>query len=90
MKEDFQFLLVNPLSPLSSSELKFISALLSFNFMLLPITQHSRIWDLYKKIENDIGREITIRIWRRYLKFDSNNTEDYIYLLLNMNSSMIY
>jgi len=51
----------------------------------LPITQHSRIWELYKKFANQIGGETAIRIWRRYLKLDSGNTEEYIQLLLSMN-----
>ncbi|ORX48364.1 TPR-like protein [Piromyces finnis] len=51
----------------------------------LPITQHSRIWELYKQFANKIGGETAIRVWRRYLKLDAGNTEDYIQLLLSMN-----
>ncbi|CAB3983383.1 pre-mRNA-splicing factor SYF1-like [Paramuricea clavata] len=45
----------------------------------LPITQHYRIWPLYLKFVRSYPiPETAVRVYRRYLKLLSNNTEDYI------------
>lgn len=45
----------------------------------LPITQHYRIWPLYLKFVRSYPiPETAVRVYRRYLKLLSDNTEDYI------------
>jgi pre-mRNA-splicing factor SYF1 len=34
----------------------------------LPVTQHTRIWDLYLEFSQAAGPETAIRVLRRYLK----------------------
>lgn len=34
----------------------------------LPVTQHTRIWDLYLDFSQAAGPETAIRVLRRYLK----------------------
>lgn len=34
----------------------------------LPVTQHSRIWEVYTKFAEKAGGETTIRVLRRYIK----------------------
>ncbi|GIY21591.1 pre-mRNA-splicing factor SYF1 [Caerostris extrusa] len=44
----------------------------------LPISQHHRIWPLYLKFVSSKGiPETAVRIYRRYLKFCSEDTEDF-------------
>ncbi|XP_078356563.1 pre-mRNA-splicing factor SYF1-like, partial [Oculina patagonica] len=45
----------------------------------LPITQHTRIWPLYLKFVRKYHiPETAVRVYRRYLKLEPQNTEDYI------------
>lgn len=45
----------------------------------LPVTQHSRIWDLYIDWAKLIGvDETTVRVYRRYLMFDQSHREDLV------------
>ncbi|KAK3581457.1 hypothetical protein CHS0354_031782 [Potamilus streckersoni] len=45
----------------------------------LPITQHHRIWPLYLKFLRSYDLpETTVRVYRRHLKLQKENTEDYI------------
>ncbi|XP_058970864.2 pre-mRNA-splicing factor SYF1-like isoform X1 [Pocillopora verrucosa] len=45
----------------------------------LPITQHRRIWPLYLKFVRKYHiPETAVRVYRRYLKLEPENTEDYI------------
>lgn len=45
----------------------------------LPITQHTRIWPLYLKfVRKHHIPETAVRVYRRYLKLEPENTEDYI------------
>ncbi|KAI9495026.1 pre-mRNA splicing factor syf-1 [Zychaea mexicana] len=44
----------------------------------LPVTQHSRVWDLYLEFAKDAGGETAIRVLRRYLKFDPSYIENYV------------
>lgn len=48
----------------------------------LPVTQHNRIWKLYKRFANSAGGETAVRIWARYIQFHPEDTEDYIELLI--------
>lgn len=51
----------------------------------LPVTQHDRIWDPYLIFVSQKGVpiETSLRVYRRYLKFDPNHIEDFIEFLLN-------
>jgi pre-mRNA-splicing factor SYF1 len=45
----------------------------------LPITQHKKIWKLYLKFARELGVwQTAVRIYRRNLKFDPTNREEYI------------
>ncbi|KAF2754436.1 pre-mRNA-splicing factor syf1 [Pseudovirgaria hyperparasitica] len=50
----------------------------------LPITQHSRIWALYRPFANSASGETAVKIWRRYIQIHPEHTEDYIELLVDM------
>jgi len=50
----------------------------------LPITQHDRIWALYRPFANTASGETAVRIWRRYMQIHPEYTEDYIKLLVDM------
>ncbi|WCJ26949.1 Pre-mRNA-splicing factor SYF1 [Euphorbia peplus] len=51
----------------------------------LPVTQHDRIWDLYLRFVSQEGVpiETSLRVYRRYLKYDPNHIEDFIEFLVN-------
>ncbi|CAN1192380.1 Pre-mRNA-splicing factor SYF1 [Linum perenne] len=52
----------------------------------LPVTQHDRIWpDLYLKFASQRGipTETSLRVYRRYLKYDPGHVEDFIEFLVN-------
>mmetsp|Transcript_2417 Transcript_2417/g.3520 ORF Transcript_2417/g.3520 Transcript_2417/m.3520 type:complete len:886 (+) Transcript_2417:38-2695(+) len=45
----------------------------------LPITQHEHIWPIYLNWVKTIGvKETAIRVYRRYLMYDSTNREEYV------------
>ncbi|XP_048587532.1 pre-mRNA-splicing factor SYF1-like [Nematostella vectensis] len=51
----------------------------------LPITQHYRIWPLYLKFVRMYPvYETAVRVYRRYLKLEPENTEGYINYLLSI------
>jgi len=50
----------------------------------LPITQHNRIWALYRPFANSASGETAVRIWRRYIQIHPEHTEDFIELLVDM------
>lgn len=50
----------------------------------LPITQHSRIWKLYKAFANSVSGSTAVQIWRRYMQVRPENAEDYIELLVEL------
>ena len=50
----------------------------------LPITQHNRIWALYKPFANSASGRTAIKIWRRYMQIRPENVEDFIEILLDM------
>ncbi len=50
----------------------------------LPITQHNRIWALYRPFANAASGETAIRIWHRYMQIHPEDAEDYIELLLEL------
>ncbi|ERM95970.1 pre-mRNA-splicing factor SYF1 isoform X1 [Amborella trichopoda] len=51
----------------------------------LPVTQHDRIWEPYLVFvsQKGIPVETSLRVYRRYLKFDLNHIEDFIKFLQN-------
>lgn len=50
----------------------------------LPITQHNRIWALYRPFANSASGKTSIRIWRRYMQIHPEDSEDFIALLVDM------
>ena len=48
----------------------------------LPVTQHNRIWKLYKAFANSASGETAVRIWARYVQLHPEDMEDYIDLLI--------
>lgn len=48
----------------------------------LPLTQHNRIWALYKPFANATGGVTAVKIWQRYVKLHPEDMEDYIFLLV--------
>ncbi|KEF55743.1 pre-mRNA-splicing factor syf1 [Exophiala aquamarina CBS 119918] len=49
----------------------------------LPITQHNRIWKLYKSFANSASGETAVKIWARYVQAHPEDVEDYIDLLVD-------
>ncbi len=50
----------------------------------LPITQHNRIWALFRPFANSASGDTAIKIWRRYMQIHPEDTEDFIELLVEM------
>lgn len=48
----------------------------------LPLTQHQRIWVLYRPFANSAGGLTALKIWARYLQLHPEDVEDYIDLLV--------
>ncbi|KAL1869898.1 pre-mRNA-splicing factor syf1 [Diaporthe australafricana] len=48
----------------------------------LPITQHNRIWALYRPFANSAGGITAVKIWRRYMQVHPEDAEDFIELLV--------
>lgn len=51
----------------------------------LPVTQHDRIWEIYLKFVEQKGLpiETSLRVYRRYLKYDPSHIEEFIEFLVN-------
>lgn len=51
----------------------------------LPVTQHDRLWEPYLKFVSQPGIpiETSLRVYRRYLKFDPTHIEEFIEFLLS-------
>ncbi|KAI0817777.1 TPR-like protein [Xylaria sp. FL0064] len=47
----------------------------------LPITQHNRIWAIYRLFANSAGGDTAVKIWRRYMQVHPEDAEDFIELL---------
>ncbi|XP_049851404.1 pre-mRNA-splicing factor syf1 homolog [Schistocerca gregaria] len=54
--------------------------------MALPVSQHERIWKIYVEFvrQEHIPIETTIRVYRRYLKFEPHEAEPYIDFLIDV------
>ena len=50
----------------------------------LPITQHNRIWALYRPFATSASGETALKIWRRYMQIHPEDAEDFIALLIEM------
>ena len=50
----------------------------------LPITQHNRIWALYRPFANSASGQTAVKIWRRYMQIHPEDAEDFIELLVEM------
>jgi pre-mRNA-splicing factor SYF1 len=50
----------------------------------LPITQHYRIWALYRPFANSAEGETAVKIWRRYMQVHPEDAEDFIELLVQV------
>lgn len=48
----------------------------------LPVTQHNRIWKLYKQFASSAGGETAVKVWARYVQLHPEDMEDYIELLI--------
>jgi pre-mRNA-splicing factor SYF1 len=48
----------------------------------LPITQHNRIWRLYKSFANSAAGDTAVKIWTRYMQIHPEDMEDFIELLV--------
>lgn len=48
----------------------------------LPISQHNRIWAIYRNFANLASGETSIRIWRRYVQIHPEDGEDFINILV--------
>lgn len=70
-----QFLLLQPLVTLTRHT--FDRALRA-----LPITQHNRIWAIYRPFANSAAGQTAIKIWRRYMQIHPEDAEDFIELLI--------
>ncbi|KAI5212238.1 pre-mRNA-splicing factor syf1, partial [Aureobasidium subglaciale] len=49
----------------------------------LPITQHNRIWALYRPFATSASGETAIKIWRRYMQIHPEHAEDFIDILID-------
>ncbi|KAK1596247.1 pre-mRNA-splicing factor SYF1 [Colletotrichum navitas] len=47
----------------------------------LPLTQHNRIWALYKPFVNSVAGISAVKVWRRYMQVHPEDAEDFIELL---------
>ncbi|KAI9928279.1 pre-mRNA-splicing factor syf1 [Aspergillus wentii] len=50
----------------------------------LPVTQHNRIWKLYKSFARSASGQTAVKIWARYMQIHPENAEEYIELLVEM------
>ena len=49
----------------------------------LPVTQHNRIWKLYKAFANSASGDTAVKIWARYIQIHPEDMEDYMELLVD-------
>ena len=49
----------------------------------LPVTQHNRLWKLYKGFADSAGGDTAVKIWARYVQIHPEDTEDYIERLID-------
>ena len=47
----------------------------------LPITQHARIWKLYRPFASSASGETAVKVWRRYVQLHPEESEDFVEIL---------
>ncbi|KAI4186418.1 MAG: hypothetical protein L6R41_003496, partial [Letrouitia leprolyta] len=50
----------------------------------LPLTQHNRIWALYRPFATSVSGDTALKIWRRYMQIHPEDCEDFVGLLVEM------
>lgn len=50
----------------------------------LPVTQHNRIWRLFKGFARSASGPTAVKIWARYMQIHPENAEEYIEILIEM------
>ena len=50
----------------------------------LPITQHNKIWALYRPFASSASGQTAVKIWQRYMQVHPEDAEEYIELLVEM------
>ncbi|KAK9472283.1 uncharacterized protein V1510DRAFT_134652 [Dipodascopsis tothii] len=50
----------------------------------LPVSQHSRVWELYLDFAKSVGGYTAVTIYRRYVQYKPQRIEDFIELLLEL------
>ncbi|OQD74929.1 hypothetical protein PENDEC_c009G05572 [Penicillium decumbens] len=50
----------------------------------LPVTQHNRIWRLYKGFARSASGQTAVKVWARYMQIHPENAEEYLDLLVEM------
>ncbi|RMJ25971.1 hypothetical protein PHISP_03149 [Aspergillus sp. HF37] len=50
----------------------------------LPVTQHNRVWKLYKTFARTASGQTAVKVWGRYMQVHPENAEEYIGLLVEM------
>jgi len=50
----------------------------------LPITQHNRIWALYRAFANSASGDTALKVWRRYMQVHPEDAEDFVELLIHI------
>ena len=48
----------------------------------LPVTQHNRIWKLYRSFANSASGDTAVKVWARYLQIHPEDVEEYVDLLI--------
>lgn len=48
----------------------------------LPLTQHNRIWALYRPFANSASGDTAVKIWRRYMQIHPEHAEEFVDLLV--------
>ncbi|GAB7355079.1 hypothetical protein MBLNU459_g5666t1 [Dothideomycetes sp. NU459] len=48
----------------------------------LPITQHNRIWALYRPFAHSASGDSAVKIWRRYMQIHPEHAEEFVELLV--------
>ncbi|EFR03205.1 pre-mRNA-splicing factor syf1 [Nannizzia gypsea CBS 118893] len=51
----------------------------------LPITQHNRLWKIYKAFAISASGDTAVKVWDRYMQIHPEDAEDYISILVQMN-----
>ncbi|KAK2870559.1 pre-mRNA-splicing factor syf1, partial [Arthroderma sp. PD_2] len=51
----------------------------------LPITQHNRLWKIYKSFAVSASGDTAVKVWNRYMQIHPEDAEEYISILVQMN-----